>query len=99
MDLPPFSVSEGFPVVLNETLPGHTGQFSMVLRSNGVGVFVWMGFDDPDSEVAASGRMSNLLKRASLNLAREIYEAARAELRREAETKEQQEQQTAQNQP
>ncbi len=95
MDLPPFSVSEGFPVVLNETLPGHTGQFSMVLRSNGVAVFVWMGFDDPTSEVAASGRMANLLKRASMNLAREVYEAARAELRRETELENQQP--TAQN--
>lgn len=98
MDLSPFSVSEGFPVMLNETLPGHTGQFSMVLRENGVAVFVWMGFDDPNTEVAASGRMTNLLRRASMNLAREVYEAARAELRREAELKKQQEQQTAQAQ-
>ena len=82
-ELPPFGVSEGFPVTLNETLPGHTGQFSMVLRENAVAVFVWMGFDDPDTEVAASGRMTNLLRRASMNLAREIYEAARTELRRE----------------
>ena len=93
MDLPPFSVSEGLPVTLNETLPGHTGQFSMVLRENGVAVFVWMGFDKPDAEVAASGRMTNLLRRASMNLAREVYEAARAELLREAELKKQQEQQ------
>lgn len=98
MDLPPFSASEGFPVTLNETLPGHTGQFSMVLRNNGVAVFVWMGFDDPNTEVAASGRMTNLLRRASMNLAREVYEAARAELRRESEIKKQQEQQTPQAQ-
>ena len=93
MDLPPFPASEGLPVTLNETLPGHTGQFSMVLRENGVAVFVWMGFDKPDTEVAASGRMTNLLRRASMNLAREVYEAARAELRREAELKKQQEEQ------
>ena len=89
-ELPPFVVSEGLPVVLNETLPGHTGQFSMVLRENGVAVFVWMGFDDPASEVAASSRMTNLLRRASMNLAREVYEAARAELRRESDLKKQQ---------
>lgn len=82
-ELPPFVVSEGLPVVLNETLPGHTGQFSMVLRENGAAVFVWMGFDDPSSEVAAAGRTVNLLRRASMNLAREVYEAARNELRRE----------------
>lgn len=93
MDLPPFSASEGMPVTLNETLPGHTGQFSMVLRENGVAVFVWMGFDDPTTEVAASGRMTNLLRRASMNLAQEVYEAARAELRREAAIKKQQEEQ------
>ena len=95
MDLPPFSVSEGFPVMLNETLPGHTGQFSMVLRENGVAVFVWMGFDDPTSEVAASSRMTNLLRRACMNLAKEVYEVARAELKQEAERNKQKEQLTA----
>lgn len=92
-DLPPFRLSEGKPVMVNETLPGNSGQFSMIIRPNGVCVFVWMGFDDPSLEVAGSSLLPRILRLASMNLAKEMYEETRAELRRESELKKQQEEQ------
>lgn len=80
-DLPPFRSTEGEPITMNETLPEGGGQWSMVFRPNGVCTFVWMGYDDPADPNATAREMRALLPRASMNLAREIYEVARKELR------------------
>lgn len=79
--LPPFHVTEGEPVTMNETLPEGGGQWSMVFRPQSVCTFVWMGYDDPDSPHAAAREMRPLLSRAAMNLAREIFDKARQELR------------------
>lgn len=79
--LPPFNAPEGLPVTLNETLPAHTGQLAMVYRNKAACVFVWMGFDDTKSEVAQAREMRPLLTRAAMNLARELFEQTRAEMR------------------
>lgn len=89
--LPPFLVSEGEPVCMNEMLPEGCGQWSMMFRDRGVCAFVWMGFDDPAHPLAAARELRPLLSRAAANLAREIFDKARAELRA-------QQQQTAQQQ-
>ena len=79
--LPPFRVTEGEPVTMNETLPEGGGQWSMVFRSQSVCTFVWMGYDEPDSPQATAREMRPLLSRAAMNLAREIFDKARQELR------------------
>ena len=66
---------------MNETLPEGGGQWSMVFRPQSVCTFVWMGYDDPDSPHAAAREMRPLLSRAAMNLAREIFDKARQELR------------------
>ena len=83
----PFEVSDGQPVVLNETLPGRHGTMCMVFNNRGVAVFVWMGFDKTE-DMPQSSRMSGLMKRAAYCLARELHTEARARLRaRNAEEK------------
>ncbi len=102
--LAPFHLQEGKPTVLNETLPGNTGQFSMVSNDNGICTFVWMGLDDPKAPAASTRELHRLLSRASLYLAREIHGQTRAILRaarekqQEEEAKKQQAQAQAQPQ-
>lgn len=91
--LAPFVCTEGKPIVLNETLPKHCGQWTMVCNDLGVSVFVWMGFDDPSTPAAASPEMRRLLSRAGLYLAREVHSKARAVLRADMKK------QSAQQQP
>ncbi len=78
--IPPFEVTEGQPVVLNEILPAHHGNLCMVFNNKGVAVFVWMGYDDP-ADMPEGSRMQGLIKKASYCLAREIHAAARNRLR------------------
>lgn len=80
-ELPPFHITEGEPVTLNETLPEGNGQWAMVYRRHSVCTFVWMGFDDSAHPHAAARELRPLLSRAARNLAREIFDKARAELR------------------
>lgn len=82
--IPPFIVSEGQPIVLNETLPENHGNMCMVFNNRGVAVFVWMGFDDP-ADMPAGSRMAGLIKKACYCLARELHTAARARLKTRAE--------------
>ena len=86
--IPPFVTQDDRSVVLSEPLEGNGGHFVMVTREKGVAVFVWMGFDDPDSEVARAREMPRLLQRAATSLAREIFDQARAVLRTKAKQKE-----------
>lgn len=86
-ELPPFRISDGEPVILNETLPEGGGQWAMVYRPRGVCAFVWMGYDDPASPFATAREMRPLLSRAALNLAREVFTKARAELRAQQNAK------------
>ncbi len=99
--LAPFVRPEGKPIVLSETLPGNTGQFTMVGNDNGVYTFVWMGFDEPDASSSATPReLRRLLASASLHLARDIHGKARELLRQDArEKKEQKLKQEQQQQP
>ena len=83
--LPPFRLSEGEPITMNETLPNGGGQWVMVYRPNSVCVFVWMGYDKAGTPEAQSGRLRALLSRAAMNLCREIYNQARTELRAAAQ--------------
>ncbi len=76
-NLAPFITREAQPTVLHERLPGGWGQFSMVFSRNGLCTFVWMGFDDSKSPVAENRAVQQLLSRASLCLARELYAAGR----------------------
>lgn len=80
-ELPPFKVTEGEPVTLNERLPEGGGQWAMVFRQRGVCTFVWMGYDDASSPLASAPELRLLLSRAASKLAREIFDKARAELR------------------
>ncbi len=79
--LPPFHVTEGEPVSMNETLPEGSGQWAMVYRPRGVCAFVWMGFDDSSHPHASARELKPLLSRAASNLAKEVFERARQELR------------------
>lgn len=79
--LPPFRITEGEPITMNETLPEGSGQWAMVYRPRGVCAFVWMGYDDPANPLATARELRPLLSRAAANLAREIFDKARAELR------------------
>ena len=79
--LPPFRVTEGEPITMNESLPEGSGQWSMIFRKSSVCVFVWMGFDDASLPVASDRDLRVLLTRASSKLAREIYDKSRAELK------------------
>lgn len=81
--LSPFVYSEGKPLVLNATLPRHHGQWTMVCNDRGVAVFVWMGFDDHQSDIAASPELRPLLACASLYLARDVHAKSREILRAE----------------
>ncbi len=86
-ELPPFRITEGEPVILNETLPEGAGQWTMVFRPYSVCTFVWMGYDDSSSPHASAREMRPLLSRASLNLAREIFDKTRQELRAQKDQK------------
>ena len=85
--IPPFNVQEDRSVILNETLPGNGGQFAMVTRDKAVAVFVWMGFDDTSSAVAAAPELRRLLPRAAANLARDVFNRSRAVLQAKAKAK------------
>lgn len=87
--LPPFQITEGEPVIMNETLPEGSGHWSMVFRKRGVCTFVWMGFDDASLPQASARELRPLLSRAASQLAREIYEQARRELRAQQEAAQQ----------
>ena len=63
--LSPFIVQEGQPIILNETLAGHTGQWVMIYRPKAVCVFVWMGMDDAESAIAAAPEWRALLPKAA----------------------------------
>lgn len=80
-DLPPFRVTEGQPVTMSERLPEGGGHWTMVFRSQSVCTFVWMGYDDPANPLASARELRPLLSRASMNLAHEVFNKARAELR------------------
>ena len=86
--IPPFITQDDRSVVLSEPLAGNGGHFVMITREKGVAVFVWMGFDDPDSEVARAKEMPRLLQRAATGLACEIFSQARSVLRAKAKQKE-----------
>lgn len=79
--LPPFRISEGEPITMNEALPDGHGQWVMVYRPKSVCAFVWMGYDKPGCEASLAPRLRPLLSRAAMNLGREIFNRARAELR------------------
>ena len=79
--LPPFQITEGEPVIMNESLPEGGGQWTMVYRPRSVCAFVWMGYDQSTHPLAAARELRPLLSRAALNLAREVFDKARAELR------------------
>ncbi len=85
--IPPFDVVEGQPVVMNEVLPDNRGIMCMVFNDKGVAVFVWMGFDNPE-HMPQGTRMSGLMKRATLCLAKELHTEARARLRARAKAAE-----------
>ncbi len=87
-ELPPFKVTEGEPVIMNEMLPEGHGQWAMVYRPFSVCVFVWMGYDDAANPMASARELRPLLSRAALNLAREVFEQARAELRAQQKVRE-----------
>lgn len=89
--LPPFRITEGEPIIMNEALPEGGGQWSMVYRPKGVCAFVWMGFDDTANPVASAKELRPLLSRASLALAREVFDKARALLRASQQTAKKQE--------
>ena len=79
--LPPFRITEGEPVTMNETLPDGYGQWTMVYRPRAVCVFVWMGYDQAGTPEATATRLRPLLSRAAMSLGRQIFTRARAELR------------------
>ena len=79
--LPPFQISEGEPVIMNEALPEGGGQWTMIYRPRSVCAFVWMGYDNAAHPLASARELRPLLSRAALNLAREVFDKARAELR------------------
>ena len=79
--LPPFRITEGEPISMNELLPEGSGQWSMVFRQRAVCAFVWMGFDDASHPLASARELRPLLSRAASHLAREVFDKARAELR------------------
>ncbi len=93
--LPPFRITEGEPIIMNEALPEGGGQWSMVYRPKGVCAFVWMGFDDTANPVASAKELRPLLSRASLALAREVFDKARALLRASQKTEKKQEKSAA----
>ena len=93
--LPPFRITEGEPIIMNEALPEGGGQWSMVYRPKGVCAFVWMGFDDTANPVASAKELRPLLSRASLALAREVFDKARALLRASQQTEKKQEKSAA----
>lgn len=80
--LPPFVCAEGEPVVLSEPMADGAGHWVMLSKPKGVCVFVWMGVDD---SAAAAPELRPLLARASLLLAREVFNTARALLRAQQE--------------
>lgn len=86
--LPPFRITEGEPVSMNELLPEGSGQWSMVFRQRAVCAFVWMGFDDASHPLATARELRPLLSRAASHLAREVFDQARAELRAQQKAKE-----------
>lgn len=84
--LPPFHITEGEPVTMNETLPEGSGQWAMAFRPRSVCTFVWMGFDDASNPLASARELRPLLSRAASKLAREVFDKARAELRSREKT-------------
>lgn len=75
--LSPFVCEEGKPIILSEPLPDGDGHWTMVSNDRGVCVFVWMGFDDSSTSLAANPNIRNLLRLASLYLAKEVHTEAR----------------------
>ncbi len=75
--LSPFVCEEGKPIILSEPLPDGDGHWTMVSNDRGVSVFVWMGFDDSSTSLAANSNIRNLLRLASLYLAKEVHTEAR----------------------
>ena len=88
----PFHIEEGKPVLMNETLPEGSGQWSLLFAPKAVCVFVWMGFDDATHPLASSKEMRILLSRTSTLLTTEVFEKSRAVLRARAAARKQQQQ-------
>ena len=83
--LPPFVVTDGQPVCLNETLPNGMGQFAMLCRKKGICVFVWLGLDDNNDPNATARELRALLPKAAMNLARTVYNKAREEVKKQSD--------------
>ena len=81
--LPPFVVQEKGTLTLDVCLPEQGGQWALIRRDKAVCVLVWMGFDDSASPAAKAKEMQPLLVKAAANLAHEVFDRARAELRKE----------------
>lgn len=81
--LPPFVVQEKGTLTLDVSLPEQGGQWALIRRDKAVCVLVWMGFDDSASPAAKAKEMQPLLVKAAANLAHEVFDRARAELRKE----------------
>ncbi len=80
-ELPPFRVVEKKPLSLNITLPDNGGQWSMMSSRNEVSVFVWMGFDDPHTPIAAQKRLQSRLAYVAPLLTEQIYQYASKQFR------------------
>lgn len=78
--LSPFIRRDDKITVLSEPVPNNGGYWTMVSNAKGVAVYVWMGFDSPDSPCADSAVLRRLMQRASLMLARELHHEARKHL-------------------
>ena len=78
--LSPFIYKTEKIAMLSEPLADNSGCWAMVSNANGVTVFVWMGFDSPDTPGADSSSLRSLMQRSSLMLARELHREARNRL-------------------
>lgn len=74
----PFITADRQPVTLSETLPDNHGHLVMLSGKDSLAVFVWIGYDDPQSPAAGARELRSLLARASLYLAKDVYAKARS---------------------
>ncbi len=79
--LPPFRVSETKPLSMNVTLPHNGGQWSVMSSMNELSVFVWMGLDDPNAEIASHARLRSRLAYVAPLLTEQLYQFASKQLR------------------
>ena len=78
--LSPFIHRKDTPVLLSEPLADQSGYWTMACNPRGVAVFVWMGFDDPNTPAASNAVVRRLMARASVNLAKELHKESRRRL-------------------